>query len=195
MTGIHYSCPRRRVIMMDNVDMLVCKTHNARSKPKIYVSISFCNRAFGGLWLREVPCHGPGSFVLRDYNHRSEGLLVRLFRSGYLHSTTPKGKYVIYWWWEGWGGGGGKGRGGGWSSMKFWSNGGGSMGHAFRYRKHKLCKISNAFSAIERAHISKFPGGACPRTSLDSECFHVHVNPFTPKFKKYILPTFLKRNV
>ena len=39
--------------------------------------------------LREVPCHGPGSFVLRDYNNkpRTSG---RLIRSGDLHSTTPK---------------------------------------------------------------------------------------------------------
>ena len=50
--------------------------------------------------------------------------------------------------------------------MKFWSNGGGSRllnlrksgeGHAFRYRTHKICKISNAFSAIQGAQSSKFP--------------------------------------
>ena len=33
----------------------------------------------------------------------------------------------------------------------------------FRFRKHKICKIPNAFSAIQGAQISKFPGGACPR--------------------------------
>ena len=49
-------------------------------------------------------------------------------------------------------------------------------GHAFRCRKHKLCKISNAFSAIQGAQISKFPGGAFPWTPLASKCFHVHVN-------------------
>ena len=83
------------------------------------------------------------------------------------------------------GGGGGGGLQRGRSSMKFWSNGGGSRlsnlwksgeGHAFRYRIHKLCKISNTFSAVQGAQISKFPGGACPRTPLASECFHVHVN-------------------
>ena len=26
--------------------------------------------------LGEVPCHGPGSFILREYDHRSERLLV-----------------------------------------------------------------------------------------------------------------------
>ena len=86
------------------------------------------------------------------------------------------------------GGGGGLGLQRGGSSMKFWSNGGGSRvlnlwksgeGHAFRYRNHKFCKISNAFSAIQGAQISKFPGGACPRIPLASECFHVHVNPIS----------------
>ena len=38
-------------------------------------------------------------------------------------------------------------------------------------RKHKICKISNAFSAIQGAQISKFPG------PLASQCFHVHVIP------------------
>ena len=75
--------------------------------------------------------------------------------------------------WVGGGGGGGVGGGlglqRGASSMKFWTNGGGSRvlnlwksgeGHAFRYRKHKLCKISNAFSAIQGAKIS--PGEHAP---------------------------------
>ena len=94
-----------------------------------------------------------------------------------------KGRYVIYW-----RGGSGLGLQRGGSSMKFWSNGGGSRllnlwksgeGHAFRYRNHKLCKISNAFSAIQGAQISKFSRGACPRTPLASECFHIHVNPIS----------------
>ena len=66
--------------------------------------------------------------------------------------------------------------GGGWagaSEGRVISNGGGSRllnlwksgeGHAFRFRKHKICKISNAFSAIQEAQISKFSGGPCPRT-------------------------------
>ena len=86
------------------------------------------------------------------------------------------------------GGVGGLGLQMGGSSMKFWSNGGGSRllniwksgeGHAFRYRKHKLCKISNTFSAVLGAQISKSPGGACSWTPLASECFHVHVNPIS----------------
>ena len=89
-----------------------------------------------------------------------------------------RGRYVIYW-----GGGLGLQREG--SSMKFWSNGGGSRllnlwksgeGHAFTYRKHKIYQISNAFSAIQGAQISKFPGGACPRTPLPSQYFHVHIS-------------------
>ena len=44
---------------------------------------SYRNRAFEVIAvLREVPCRGPGSFVLRDYNHSSEGLLVVNFGPG-----------------------------------------------------------------------------------------------------------------
>ena len=86
------------------------------------------------------------------------------------------------------GGGGGPGLQRRGSSLTFWSIGGGSRvlnlwklgeGHAFRYRKHKLYNISNTFSAIQGAQISKFPGGACPRTPIASECFHVHINPIS----------------
>ena len=35
-------------------------------------------------------------------------------------------------------------------------------GHAFRYRKHKLCKISDTYSAIQGVQITKFPGGVPP---------------------------------
>ena len=43
--------------------------------------------------------------------------------------------------------------------LNLWKSG---KGHAFRYRKHKICKISNAFSAIQGAQISKFPGEHAP---------------------------------
>ena len=51
--------------------------------------------------------------------------------------------------------------------------------HALRYKKHKICKISNAFSAIQGAQISKFPRGTCPQTPLAPECFNVHASPIS----------------
>ena len=92
--------------------------------------------------------------------------------------------FVIYW---GEGGGLGLQRGG--SSMKFRCNGGGSKllnlwksgeAHAFRYRKRQLCKISNAFSTVQGAQISKFPN-ASMFTLILSHCVphsmvhHMHI--------------------
>ena len=59
-------------------------------------------------------------------------------------------------------------------------------GRAFRFRKHKIYEISNAFSAIQGAQISKFPGvGGIP---LASECFHVHVNPISTCVSRSVVP-------
>ena len=51
--------------------------------------------------------------------------------------------------------------------------------HALRYKKCKICKISNAFSAIQGAQLSQFPRGTCPRTPLAPECFNAHTSPIS----------------
>ena len=117
------------------------------------------------------------------------------------HRFLGKVRYLLRGGGEGRGGGLGLRRGG--SSVKLWSNGGGSRvlnlwksgeGHAFRYRKHKLCKISNAFSAIQGAKFQNFPGEHVPGRPLASECFHVHVNTISlikhASFTPFIACTF-----
>ena len=60
-------------------------------------------------------------------------------------------------------------------AFKFLKVRGGSCFH-FRFRKHKICTIPNAFSAIRGDQISTFPGGTCPRIPPATECLQVHVN-------------------
>ena len=54
---------------------------------------------FGGIVaLREVPCHGSGSSLLRDYNHNSEGLLVVYFGPETCPRRLPSKIQCLEWW-------------------------------------------------------------------------------------------------
>ena len=94
-------------------------------------------------------------------------------------------------------GGSFRGEGHQWSFGVIGEGWGLGVGHAFRYRKNNIYKISNAFSAIQGAQILKFPRGYLPNASkftLFLSHLIIHA-PLTPWFTTCAFSTVNSRRI